>query len=211
MAYAFGGINQALSIASAPVTAAPLTIFAAANVAVVGTQRMLVSISAAASADRFELEAAGASFPMGARSRAQSSSPAATAQTLISSVIAQNTWCVLTSVEESSTSRYVFFNDTKSAQETTSVTPATPTRMFIGGRTTASALLNGLAAEVALWNVALTDAEVTSLARGFKPFRIRPQSLQFYAPIVRNLQDLRGARTITNNNTATVADHPRVY
>lgn len=28
---------------------------------------------------------------------------------------------------------------------------------------------------------------------------------------VRNLQDVRGGLTITNNNAATVADHPRVY
>ena len=70
---------------------------------------------------------------------------------------------------------------------------------------------DGLIAEVAVWNVGLTEDETKSLAKGFKPTRVRPQSLVFYAPLVRDLQDLRGAVTITNNNTATVADHPRVY
>jgi hypothetical protein len=40
---------------------------------------------------------------------------------------------------------------------------------------------------------------------------VRPQSLVFYAPLVRDLQDVRGGLTITNNNGATVAAHPRVY
>lgn len=70
---------------------------------------------------------------------------------------------------------------------------------------------DGLISEAAIWNVALTDDEVASLAKGFKPTRVRPQSLVFYAPLVRDLQDLTGALTITNNNTATVAEHPRVY
>jgi hypothetical protein len=40
---------------------------------------------------------------------------------------------------------------------------------------------------------------------------VRSRDLSFYAPMVRNLQDLRGGLAITNNNTATVADHPRIY
>jgi hypothetical protein len=70
---------------------------------------------------------------------------------------------------------------------------------------------NGLAAEAAVWNVALSDAEVVSLSKGFKPYRIRPQSLVFYAPLIRELHDVRGGRNLTNNNSATVANHPRVY
>jgi hypothetical protein len=69
---------------------------------------------------------------------------------------------------------------------------------------------DGNLADIALWNVALTAAEVASLAKGFKPTRIRPQSLVFYAPLIRNLQDTRGGLALTNNNAATVADHPRV-
>ena len=62
-----------------------------------------------------------------------------------------------------------------------------------------------------MWNAALTDAEIASLAKGYKPTRIRPQSLVFYAPLIRDLQDTRGSLAITNNNSATVANHPRVY
>jgi hypothetical protein len=70
---------------------------------------------------------------------------------------------------------------------------------------------DGLIAEVGIWNVALTAAEIASLAKGMTCDKVRPQSLVFYAPLVRDLIDAKGGLTITNNNTATVANHPRVY
>jgi hypothetical protein len=66
-------------------------------------------------------------------------------------------------------------------------------------------------AEVGIWNAALSAAEIASLAKGMTCDKIRPQSLVFYAPLVRNLIDQKGALTITNNNGATVTTHPRVY
>jgi hypothetical protein len=69
----------------------------------------------------------------------------------------------------------------------------------------------GLLAECGIWNAALTVAEIASLAKGMTCDKVRPQSLVFYAPLIRDLQDVRGGLTITNNNGATVADHPRVY
>ena len=71
--------------------------------------------------------------------------------------------------------------------------------------------MTGQMAEVGIWNVALTDAEIASLADGMTCDKVRPQSLVFYAPLVRELIDARGGLTITNNNTATVAAHTRVY
>ena len=71
--------------------------------------------------------------------------------------------------------------------------------------------MNGLIAEVGIWNVALTAEEIASLADGMTCDKVRPQSLVFYAPLVRDLQDQKGGLTITNNNGATVANHPRIY
>ena len=71
--------------------------------------------------------------------------------------------------------------------------------------------MNGYIAEVGIWNAALTAAEIASLADGMTCDKIRPQSLVFYAPLVRDLQDTKGGLTITNNNASTVANHPRVY
>lgn len=69
----------------------------------------------------------------------------------------------------------------------------------------------GIISEVGIWNSALTAAEIASLAKGMTCDKIRPQSLVFYAPLVRDLIDQKGGLTITNNNGATVAAHPRVY
>jgi hypothetical protein len=70
--------------------------------------------------------------------------------------------------------------------------------------------MNGLLAEHAVWNVGLTQADATALAKGFTPDQVRPQSLVFYAPLVRELRDLRGGLAITAANSPTVANHPRV-
>jgi hypothetical protein len=69
----------------------------------------------------------------------------------------------------------------------------------------------GTIAEIGIWSATLTAAEVASLAKGMTCDKIRPQNLVFYAPLVRDLQDVRGGLAITNNNAATVATHPRVY
>lgn len=113
----------------------------------------------------------------------------------------------------STASRTIFFNGGNSATNTTTVSATGLNQISIGARYSGSygAFFNGQAAEAAIWNTNLTAAEVASLSKGFKPCRIRPQSLVFYAPLIRNLQDIKGARAITNNNTATVANHPRVY
>jgi len=71
--------------------------------------------------------------------------------------------------------------------------------------------MGGQIAEVGIWNAALTAAEIASLANGMTCEKIRPQSLVFYAPLVRDLIDQKGGLAITNNNAATVSNHPRIY
>lgn len=88
--------------------------------------------------------------------------------------------------------------------------------MQIGAQTTngvtgQGSFHDGLIAEAGIWNVALTDDEIASLAKGVTCNLVRPQSLVFYAPLIRNLQDIKGGLTLTNTNTATVVDHTRVY
>lgn len=70
--------------------------------------------------------------------------------------------------------------------------------------------LDGRLAELAVWNVALTADEIASLAKGFRPQRVRPQSLVFCIPLIRTNQEIRNATSGTTTGT-TVADHPRVY
>lgn len=71
---------------------------------------------------------------------------------------------------------------------------------------------SGKISEIAIWKgYGLSAAEVTALSKGIAAPRVRARDLSFYAPLIRNLQDVRGGLAITNNNGATVANHPRLY
>jgi hypothetical protein len=82
--------------------------------------------------------------------------------------------------------------------------------LVIGNRNAADRAFDGQMAEVAIWDVALTADEVAQLGDRMKPMRVRPQSLKFYSPLVRELIDVRGGLTGTATGTS-VDVHPRVY
>jgi hypothetical protein len=126
---------------------------------------------------------------------------------------ATGTWFHAAGVFTSSTSRRAYANGVAGSNVTANVTPTGINRIGIGARvrSTIDQYHDGLIAEVGIWDVALTAPEIASLADGVTCDKVRPQSLRFYAPLIRDLQDVRDGLTITNTNSATVADHPRVY
>ena len=72
--------------------------------------------------------------------------------------------------------------------------------------------MEGMIAEAAIWNVALTAAEVAILALGVSPLLVRPEGLVFYLPMIRDEdRDVIGGISMTAENTPTVGDHPRVF
>lgn len=124
--------------------------------------------------------------------------------------ISQNTWFHACVVFESSTSRTLYLNGGNSVTNTTSRTPVAANLTII---TTGfgSETMRGRAADCAVWNTALTAAEVESLSKGFSASLIQPGNLVYYTPLIRNLSEIAGGATITNNGTATVYEHPRIY
>ena len=73
----------------------------------------------------------------------------------------------------------------------------------------ADAAANVRMAEVAIYNIDLTDTEVEILALGYSPLLVRPQNLVFYVPLIRdNDKDLVGGLTLTLGGTPTIAVHP---
>jgi hypothetical protein len=72
-------------------------------------------------------------------------------------------------------------------------------------------VFGGEIADVGIWNTALSDAEIVSLSKGITCNRVCPQSLRFYAPLTRNISDIRNNRTLTLVNSPTVSSHPRIY
>jgi hypothetical protein len=134
----------------------------------------------------------------------------------IGSPPALNTWYHVAGVYESATSRKAYINgsnDSAANDNLNSITPSGVNLLTIGSRfnITIGSYFPGDMAEIGIWNVALTAAEVVSLAKGMTCDKVRPQNLVFYAPLVRDLIDQKGGLAITNNNGATVANHTRVY
>jgi hypothetical protein len=118
----------------------------------------------------------------------------------------------------STTSRTSYLNGTASTTNTTSNNPSASTFDVtdIANNQAASAranYFNGLIAEAGIWSVALTLAEIQSLAKGVSPLMIRPASLIAYWPLIGQTSpeiDLRGRYEMTVSG-AVAGDHPRVY
>jgi hypothetical protein len=133
-----------------------------------------------------------------------------------SSGFSLNTWTHACGVAASATDRRVFINGGSKVSNLNSRTPSGVNRFSIGRNGDLSAnqrYFGGMLAEAGIWNVALTDDEVVSLARGFSPLLIRPQSLVAYWPLLGNTSPEVDLRTNKYNLTvtgATKADHPRI-
>lgn len=76
---------------------------------------------------------------------------------------------------------------------------------FYGG----SLYTDGFIGEVSKWNTSLSADEILSLSKGFSPMLINPQSIAFYAPLVRNVIDLKGLAL--TSTAISISKHPRIY
>jgi hypothetical protein len=204
MAYIFNGTNQRLTTAIAPVTATPLTIACWYKHDVVGVNDALSLASSTTNFYSISSRGNGAQVDF----LANDGSGNVIARSTTSAIL--NNWNHACGVAASATSRTIYLNGGSSATNATSKTPIVSS-ISIGSRFSTTSLFAGSCAEVGVWNVALTAAEIASLAKGMTCDKVRPQSLVFYAPLVRDLIDQKGGLTITNNNGATVANHTRVY
>jgi hypothetical protein len=120
----------------------------------------------------------------------------------------------------STTSRTVYLNGFGAGTNTTSSAPTGFTRFQIGARrnsnTTDTFFGLGRIADVGVWDAALTDTEIQSLAKGVACPFVRPQNLVFYAPLVRDLLDISKTNlplTISGGVTVSTVGvpHPRIY
>jgi hypothetical protein len=212
MAYEFNGTNQYLNVASAPVTAVPLTMACWFYPDTITANYTLFQISDGSNSNRFVLAALGAIA--GDPLRAVTSAGAVEGAADSTAGFIASSWQHACGVFTAVNARTVYLNGSNTATNTSILTPTGLNRTEIGVRINSGSpglYLDGRLAEVGIWNAALTAAEVASLAKGMTCDKVRPQSLVFYAPLVRDLNDQKGGLTITNNNGATVANHPRVY
>lgn len=126
--------------------------------------------------------------------------------------ITSGVWYHGAAVYAATNDRRVFLDGVKSTNST-NVTPSGFVRTSVGAFMGAanSTFFDGDIAEVAIWNVALTDDEIASLSRGLSPLKVRPASLVFYVPLWRDVFDYRASLSITSNNTVPTETHPRRY
>ena len=136
-------------------------------------------------------------------------------QTVSTSGYSANTDHHACGVFTSATSRTIYLDGGNSAIGTTSATPSGIDSISIGvlGRATPAEYVSGKAGESAVWNVALTAAEVNSLAKGASPDQVRPQNLVFYSKMIRDEDiDIVGGLSLTAVNTPSVGTHfPMIY
>lgn len=211
MAYEFtAASSQYLSTVSTPANAGPVTMSCWAYPTTANTVSIM-AIDQSNGSHRFALTLLSSTFNPAQRARAQSQIASIDSTTQYNI----NEWNHVCGIFDDTTiKRSIWLNGGGNATSTSTDVTSGKNRILIGARTASGAIgvyFGGMIAEVGIWNAALTAAEVASLAKGMTCDKIRPQSLVFYAPLVRNLQDAKGGLTITNNNGATVATHPRVY
>lgn len=222
MAYEFNGTNQRITAAiPSGLSDVPFTLACWFNTPNDTQNRCLLQVGNFATTQRCTLLTMGNTAGDPVRLRVQGSTSTATA--LTSTGYTTNTWnhvCGTGKITDSFPFQEfaIYLNAGGKVTNATNVgAPSSAwSSMQIGARTQNNvtgigSYYQGLLAEAGIWNVALTDDEIASLAKGMTCNLVRPQSLVFYAPLIRDLQDVKGGLTLTNINTATVADHTRVY
>lgn len=210
MSWDFDGTNDYMEATPAALTAGPLTLSAWINVDVTGIAQRVLSISSEAGSDRWSLLVNTTNVITMQVGAAGSFNTVSTTATVTS-----GTWYHIAGTWNNTTNQpmQVFLDGVKVGPSSSNRTPTAGNlnRTLIGATYSSSSLTqytNGKIAEAAIWSVVLTDAEVSSLARGFKPSAVRPGKLAMYVPLVREVQDVRSGLAFTNN--ATAADvHPR--
>lgn len=206
-----------LSVSAAPVTAAPLTIasWVYSNSIPTGEDGAgIVSLSTTSGDfDIFGLALATSTNAVRAFAFDDNYGESATGSP------GTGSWFHAAAVFASTSSRTAYLDGSAGTADTTSVTPASIGLTHIGelAGSNGSELYGALdarVAEVAVWNAALTTPEIASLADGFSPLLIRPQSLVFYAPIIGENSpeaDVVGGLSLAISGTATADPHPRVF
>lgn len=210
MAYSFNGTNQYLTTASSPVTAVPLTIACWANLNVVTGSPTLLSVQGSGWENSFILGLRLTDNSLRFFNSGNSVSTSAFQPT----AVVKNSWFHAAGVATSLSSRKVYYNYSNTGTSSTTIQAPTLINKIVIGcdfEPNATFFSNGSLAEIGIWNAALSAGEIASLSKGITCDKVRPQSLVFYAPLVRNLQDTKGGIVITNNNAAAISNHPRVY
>jgi hypothetical protein len=199
------GIDDAISINM------PLTIAARFKLNVANVNHNFVSVQTSNGSSAYAVGVNSSAFPIGPSASGGTTSFITNTGTTATIGV----WQHVAIVFASTTSRTIYLDNIAFFSSATFTSPGTVAGVRIGTRTNPAGGFNGPCvadiAEVGIWGASLNVNEIRSLVAGVTPDQIRPQSLAFYAPLIREPVDFRGGFTLTNTNGATVSEHPRVY
>lgn len=139
------------------------------------------------------------------------------ASALSSTVATAAAWSHLCGVAAGVADRRVYLNGGGKGTNATSLTPTGLNRTSIGmeDNVVQSRALAGAAAEIGIWNIALSDADAAILAAGASPLLVHPEALVLYAPLwgqsspEQNLLNATGLTVV--GSVVDANDHPPVY
>jgi hypothetical protein len=127
-----------------------------------------------------------------------------------------NTWHHACGVFAAADDRRVYIDGGSKNTETTSCTPADLENTTIANleHWIATWYFSGIIGEVAVWSVALTDADVLILSKAYSPLFVKPASLLCYWPLFRiksvTQPEIINGYTMAEGNTPSTAAHPRI-
>lgn len=212
MARAFtAASSQYLHVLSSPVSTHPLTVAAWFNPANVTSAFGLVMVcTTGTTAHRVELRAVGTAG--GDPIRLVVAAAGAEAFLTTSTGYTANTWHHACAVLVNATDRSVFLDGGGKGTSSDLRNISGMNRVEVGRRhSSTSEYMEGRIAEVAIWNVALSDAEVLLLAQRHHPLRMQPGALVGYWPLRGAASEepdfAGGVRNLTLNNGPVAGDH----
>lgn len=201
--------SQYLTIDEAAVTAAPCTLCFWFNTAsTAASSRSVVAVGSIATAAHYFR---GNLFDAAVYANARDGGTEASAN---ASSYSASTWTFGAARFSSTTLRNAFMNTTKSADNTTSRTPAGLDRTRVGRRAdgTGTDYFDGLIAEVSIFDYAVSDSDLSSLAGGTSPMALTTPPVRYYRfKVDGDLSDETGAGAdLTNSSTTFDASNPTV-
>ncbi len=208
MARLFDGVNQYLSNANAVVSSTPLSMACwVSNSAAVGNDAVMCISDG--DINQFH----GLYMPFVAKTvRARTNNTNSTE----AGPWVVDVWTHIGGVWTNSTSRVAYRDGNAAVADNTDRTPAGldyTTIGCFGGDIGRVFFFEGMIAEVAVWNAALTTPEMVILAARYSPLFVRPQSLVAYWRLIGRTSpeiDLVGGFDMTLNNAPTQAPHPGI-
>ena len=210
MARNFNGTTQYLeSTATPPAVGPPLSIAAWFNGTTFTGGRTVAGLArSSGTTQRLALVASEGVIAAVSQSSGQTRSAGS------SGSVTAGAWTHGLAVFASSTSRAAYRDGTNKGTNTQSSSPTGVNRTDVGATYISAAVahyFSGDIAEVAMWNVALTDADALILSKGIPPYLVKGENLVCYWPLLGRYSpeiSLLGGFDLTLNNAPAVAVHP---